>query len=83
MIEMIHVRKRGEKRTKEKRRECATFNSDYLRIKCVQQFSPHEGPWECNALALCLGKCVPYVWALQPSVLSSPESKVQEKGASG
>ncbi|TNN89428.1 hypothetical protein EYF80_000031 [Liparis tanakae] len=18
------------------------------------------GPWECNALALCLGKCVPY-----------------------
>lgn len=71
------------KEDKGKKGVCATFNSEYLGVKCVLQFFSLAGPWECNALALCLGKCVPYVWVLDPSMLSSPESKVQEKGASG
>lgn len=78
------MRNRGvkKKRTKlKKRRGCATSNSGYLRVKCALQFFPLAGPWECNALALCLAKCVPYVWAPYPSVLSSPDRGATGQGA--
>lgn len=78
---MRHEKQRGENKDKEKKRGCATSNSEYLRVKCAMQFFPLAGPWECNALALCLGKCVPYVWALYPSVLSSPERGATGQGA--
>lgn len=71
---------RRKKRTK-KKGGCATSNSQYLRVKCALQFFPLAGPWECNALAFCLAKCVPYVWALYPSVLSSPERGATGQGA--
>ncbi len=78
---MRHEKQRGEKKAQRKKRGCATSNSEYLRVKCALQFFPLAGPWECNALALCLGKCVPYVWALHPSMLSSPERGATGQGA--
>lgn len=75
--------KRGREKNGQRKKErgCATSNSQYLRVKCALQFFPLAGPWECNALALCLGKCVPYVWARYPSVLSSPERGATGQGA--
>lgn len=79
--ETWEMERRKKKRTQEKKRGCATSNSEYLRVKCALQFFPLAGPWECNALARCLGKCVPYVWALYPSALSSPERGATGQGA--
>lgn len=75
-----------KKRTKNKR-VCATSNSEYLRVKYAQQvfFSP-AGPWECSCLALCLGKCVPYVFSRLLCCLHRREeqlAELQEEGASG
>lgn len=82
---MRHEKQRGEEEKKstekKKKRGCATSNSEYLHVKCALQFFPLAGPWECNALALCLGKCVPYVWALYPSMLSSPGRGAARQGA--
>lgn len=64
-----------------RKRGGATSNFEYLRVKCAVRFFPLSGPWECNALAPCLAKCVPYVWAFYPSVLSSPDGGETRQGA--
>lgn len=71
VIGMRHVRNKAEK--KDLKKACATFNCGYLGVQCALQSVSWAGPWECNALAYCLDKCVPYVGAFYPSLLSSPQ----------